>query len=348
MTITDIGSAYALRGYDVRFCADRFLVYSSAIKNLKIKDTFAVTCPYPNGGNSTFTANAGTNVLTSSGHGIQENELVNFTTDDTLPGGIGSWDDGFFYYAVNVTANTFQIAETPSGTPIDITSAGSGTHDWWTDTNKVLIVHNMGYYSPWLINYTGSTGEDGRDIVNFMSDGTFYLDIRIFEDFVEIYVDPQFGNQGDYSPGDTLYFTCYQGRDEFVDYTAPTTATGTDVGSGGDVGSAFAKDGFDVRDCEDKDLIYSTSYFSALIHKMGVVDADEADEAGEVEISHSLGYVPAFLPFRKPNGKSYLEIANDAVSVNTTRILYTFVSVVLEEPSPDEQLYFVIFMNRSV
>lgn len=339
----DLGTAFALRDYDVRYCADRFLVWSSAIKNFKILSTYAITGTFPRDNAADFTANASTNILTSSGHGLNNGELINFTTDDTLPGGIGSWDDGFFYYVINVTTNTFQIALTPGGSAIDITSTGSGTHTWYTDTNKVVITHNLGYYSGWLFNYTGSTGLDGRNKVNFMSDGTFYLDVRIYLNTTEIYISTSFGRgYGDYSPGDTLYFTAYQGRDPFDEYEAPITSVGTDSDAASDdVGMAYAKEGFDVRTCLNTDLIFSTNFFSALIHKIGVAVYADANVDEEFIYSHGLSYVPSVFPYLKPAGKDYLTIGNDRVHFTSSSMVFTFID-------PDEELYYILFKNRTV
>lgn len=77
--------------------------------------------------NATFTADAGTDVVTSNAHGLQDGDKIVLTTTGTLPAGL-SLTTG--YYVRDVTTNTFKISSTPYRTAIDITDAGSGTHTW--------------------------------------------------------------------------------------------------------------------------------------------------------------------------------------------------------------------------
>lgn len=327
------GGKVSTRGYDALTAADRFLVYSSEFRSLKILATYSVTGATPRNNNATFTANAGTDTLTSSGHGIQNGELVNFTSDGTLPGGIGSWDDGFFYYVVNRTTNTFQIATTPGGTPINITSSGSGTHDWWTDTSKILITHNLGYFSPWIFIYNGTASSGGTSA--FMSDGLFPLDFRIYENSVEIYLGVGFGDLGD---GVTVYFTCYQFLDEFTDYTASIINTGTTQAAlEEEYGFAVSKETFDVLTCAEKDMIVTSNAFANIVHKKGIATANGSDP---IDISHGLGYLPSFLAYLRVSGNSYLKQANDFISITTT-LLSAF-------PDAGDKLYYVIFKQKSI
>jgi hypothetical protein len=72
-----------------------------------------------------FTVNTTTNVFSSSGHPFTEDRAIEFQIDTggTLPSPLGV---GVRYYVVNVIGDDFQIAVTPGGSPIDITSSGSG------------------------------------------------------------------------------------------------------------------------------------------------------------------------------------------------------------------------------
>ena len=85
----------------------------------------------------TFTADAGTDVCTVSTD-LEDNgktldgAAVYFTTTDTLPAGLST---GTTYYLIQVTSKTFKVATSyknsvgsASGTQIDITDAGTGTH----------------------------------------------------------------------------------------------------------------------------------------------------------------------------------------------------------------------------
>lgn len=78
-----------------------------------------------------FTASAAANTLTATAHGLQTGDgPVRLTTTGTLPGGLATATD---YWVIRSDANTVQLAATFLGavetpTPIDLTSAGTGTH----------------------------------------------------------------------------------------------------------------------------------------------------------------------------------------------------------------------------
>lgn len=72
-----------------------------------------------------FTANATSNVCTSTKHQFFDGDIVNLFTSGTLPGGLSGGTD---YYIVNATLDTYQLSSTFGGAAIDISSAGTGTH----------------------------------------------------------------------------------------------------------------------------------------------------------------------------------------------------------------------------
>ena len=51
----DYGASVSQKGYDVKTCADRFLVYSSAFQTLKIFNTYSVSTTIPASGTNTIT-----------------------------------------------------------------------------------------------------------------------------------------------------------------------------------------------------------------------------------------------------------------------------------------------------
>lgn len=67
---------------------------------------------------TTATASAATNIITAAGHGLTTSTLLRFTA---LTGGTGL-GLGVQYYARDVTTDTFRVALTDGGTPIDITA----------------------------------------------------------------------------------------------------------------------------------------------------------------------------------------------------------------------------------
>jgi hypothetical protein len=61
--------------------------------------------------------------ITYNGHGFLDTAIVRYAAGT---GAIGGLTDGNYYYIVNKTANTFQLALTAGGSPINLTSAGTG------------------------------------------------------------------------------------------------------------------------------------------------------------------------------------------------------------------------------
>jgi len=120
----------------------------------------------------TFTANAGTDVITSNSHGHLEGTILRVSSSGSLPGGLSASTD---YYVTSVTANTFQLASSYSGSYeniVNITSAGSGTHTWTnidrqgTPRNvlvKGVIAHGNGSSTSTLVPF--DTHAEGWGIV---------------------------------------------------------------------------------------------------------------------------------------------------------------------------------------
>lgn len=79
---------------------------------------------------STFTADAGTDVCTHSNINLFPYTRVQLTTSGTLPAGLATATD---YYVIKVTDTTCKFATSyanaVAGTAIDITDAGTGTHN---------------------------------------------------------------------------------------------------------------------------------------------------------------------------------------------------------------------------
>lgn len=73
----------------------------------------------------TFTANAGADTCSATGHGFSDNDPVQVSSTTTLPDPLAS---ATIYFILNATANTFQLSATPGGTAINLTDAGTGTH----------------------------------------------------------------------------------------------------------------------------------------------------------------------------------------------------------------------------
>lgn len=99
----------------------RFKIWQTAAAAPQL-DLDSVTLP-----SATLTADAGTDVITSNNHGLEDGQRVQLTSSGTLPAGLAT---GTVYYVRDKTTNTFKLAVTSAGSAIDITDAGTGTHTW--------------------------------------------------------------------------------------------------------------------------------------------------------------------------------------------------------------------------
>ena len=89
----------------------------------------------------TITADAGTDVITATGHDFINGTPVQFTNSGgALPSGIAA---DTTYFVIGAAANTFQISETIGGSAVDVTSAGSGTNT----VTEVAIADEINQYT---------------------------------------------------------------------------------------------------------------------------------------------------------------------------------------------------------
>jgi hypothetical protein len=77
----------------------------------------------------TFTADAATDLLTTTSHGLVADTPVRFATTNTLPGGL-SLATTYYVIASGLTSDDFKISATLGGGTVDITSPGTGVHSW--------------------------------------------------------------------------------------------------------------------------------------------------------------------------------------------------------------------------
>jgi len=129
-----------------------------------------------------FTATDGTPelVINASGHQFQNGNAVQFTTDNTLPGGLTA---GVTHYVINRTDNTFEVSLTSGGPAISYVNAGTGTHQVKFVTDKLLLTfpsaHGYDTGDAVYISSTNTlpTGFTGGDIyyVQKRSNTTMFL-----------------------------------------------------------------------------------------------------------------------------------------------------------------------------
>lgn len=86
------------------------------------------------GTGATFTANATTDIITATSHGLSNGNRVLLDSTTTLPAALSAHT---IYYVISATTNTFQVSTTVGGSAVNITDTGTGTHSFYT-TFKVV------------------------------------------------------------------------------------------------------------------------------------------------------------------------------------------------------------------
>jgi hypothetical protein len=78
----------------------------------------------------TFTADAGTDLITSAGHGLSAGRLIRTSNSGgALPGGLTAATD-LFVIASGLDADHYKVSATFGGSAVNITDAGTGIHSW--------------------------------------------------------------------------------------------------------------------------------------------------------------------------------------------------------------------------
>lgn len=114
----------------------RFKVWdSSDVDTAPTLDIDSVALP-----SATFTADAGTDFLTSVAHGLTNGQRVKLSSAGTIPAGLST---SIVYYVVAKTDDTYQVSLTSGGAAVNFTSAGSGTHTW-TRIYSTITIDSLG------------------------------------------------------------------------------------------------------------------------------------------------------------------------------------------------------------
>ncbi len=119
------------------------------------------------------------NVLTSTGHGFDDGELVTYNAGDTFIGGL---NDGDNYYVIRVNDDTFKLAnslaDVENDNAISISGPGLGTQSF-TPTSDTLFSVGHGFTTGDSVVYQVPDGSTG---INGLVDGDTYYVIRIDDD----------------------------------------------------------------------------------------------------------------------------------------------------------------------
>lgn len=106
------GSAALFTGEVGRYAGVRFIESTAAA-------SFAAVDGPALAGTSGTSANATTDLITATGHGLQAGDRIKITS---LTGGTGLTQGNTYYVVAPVTANTFKVSSTLNGTAINITA----------------------------------------------------------------------------------------------------------------------------------------------------------------------------------------------------------------------------------
>ncbi len=173
--------------------------------------------------------------------------------------------------------------------------------------NTITITHDIGFYSPFIVYNNGS----GNNLSAFMGDltngslqtGTMFDRCRQYTDKLEIDIVNGFGG---YANGTTVYLTVYIMYDNFstINEETVTEDSGGITYKQDDYGLRVSKEGYDVRDCTDDQLIFSSQFFTKKINQKGIITGTS------LKIKHALYKAPSFLAFVK-NGDHILMIESN-------------------------------------
>jgi antitoxin (DNA-binding transcriptional repressor) of toxin-antitoxin stability system len=145
-----------LTGLTVKF------VMLDAAGNAVVAETASNVTTHPT---QAFTASTATNTLQCVEHGVRAGEEIVVATSGTLPVGLVA---ATRYFAVQVTPNAFGVAATPDGTPINITTTGSGSHTFYVVGSvqydfQPNDVDTAGDYKAWFRAYSSTESQTWPD-----------------------------------------------------------------------------------------------------------------------------------------------------------------------------------------
>lgn len=141
-------------------------------------DLFAATVATASG----ITVTAASDLVNWTAHGRSRGDIVQFYTDGTMPGGMTS-GEAYYVQASGLTANAFKIGDTPDGSVVNITSAGSGTlrveHAPYGNGNGSTTFAVVNRMERAGIGRSGMGGVDGPDVVSATDTGNPGLNPRV-------------------------------------------------------------------------------------------------------------------------------------------------------------------------
>lgn len=134
-------------------------VASTGIYEITLDDTKGYAL-YRNEHIQSFTADAGTDVITAASHGLLDGETLRFQGTD-LPAPLAQ---GTLYYIRDAASGTFKVSLTAGGTAVDITDAGTGTMTFTAPGDRSIDDTLIGTVP--IVNAAALTGEGSEALVS--------------------------------------------------------------------------------------------------------------------------------------------------------------------------------------
>ena len=164
----------------------------------------------------------------------------------------------------------------------------------------ITITHNLGFYAPFLVyemSFDKFTGGYARKIAGL--DGARQYINRLEIDIPDTYPAP---------PGTTAQYNAYIFLDDFRVVNEENIDTGSPTQNfGDDYGIKVSKEGYDVLTATDDQLVFSSSFFTEIIHKKGSFSPTSNIQDS---ITHNLGYVPSAMVYAKRDTESFMQMCN--------------------------------------
>lgn len=110
--------------------------FAFALINNALNLLFGVETP------AACTATAATDLINATAHGLVANDIVEFSTDDTLPAPLSIGTD-YYVIAGGLTADVFKVSLTLGGTAVNITDTGTGNHEFVKVNNDIASITLM-------------------------------------------------------------------------------------------------------------------------------------------------------------------------------------------------------------
>jgi hypothetical protein len=169
------------------------------------------------------TADAGTDVITSAAHGLVLNTKI-LVLGATPPAGLTT---GFYYFARDITTNTFKVSATSGGAAIDLTTTGTS----WTFVKVEWTTMQIGIRL--AIDATGSLAGTPRLAFGLCSGSNGYGSVSS-----SLVIGTRTGGMGAYHAGPPAYFE----TDGNIPYFKKVGAVFTNYTSGGPAQFAMSSD----------------------------------------------------------------------------------------------------------